>query len=42
MAIVTINGINDVINKIVADLIVKGYAISQFTHDGAIQILKDI
>lgn len=35
MAIVTINGINDVINKIVADLIVKGYVISNFTHGGS-------
>lgn len=35
MAIVTINGINDVINKIVADLTVKGYAISNFTHGGS-------
>lgn len=35
MAIVTINGINDVINKIVADLTVKGYVISNFTHGGS-------
>ena len=35
MAIVTIDGINDVINKIVADLIVKGYVISNFTHGGS-------
>lgn len=35
MAIVTIDGINDVINKIVADLTVKGYVISNFTHGGS-------
>ena len=35
MAIITISGINDVINKIVADLIVKGYVISNFTHGGS-------
>ena len=35
MTIVTIDGINDVINKIVADLIVKGYVISNFTHGGS-------
>ena len=35
MSIVTINHLNDVINKIVADLIVKGYVISNFTHGGS-------
>lgn len=35
MAIVTINGINEFINKIVADLTVKGYIISNFTHGGS-------
>ena len=35
MSIVTINGINDVINKIAYDLMGKGYVISHFTHGGS-------
>lgn len=35
MAIVTINHLNDIINRIAADLMVKGYVISHFTHGGS-------
>ena len=35
MAIVTIDDVNDVINKIVADLTAKCYVISNFTHGGS-------
>ena len=35
MAIVTINDLSNLINKIVVDFMGKGYAISQLTHDGS-------
>ena len=35
MAIVTINNLNDIINRIASDLMGKGYVISHFTHGGS-------
>lgn len=35
MAIVTINNLNDIINRVSSDLMGKGYVISHFTHGGS-------
>ena len=35
MAIVTINNLNDIINRVASDLMGKGYVISHFTHGGS-------
>ena len=35
MAIVTINNLNDIVNRVASDLMGKGYVISNFTHGGS-------